>query len=49
MFDRMTVNNDHLHFEDHKETGTNDHGVICAAFQYRPIKAEAHKVADGPS
>ena len=30
MFDGMTVNNDHLNFDNHKETGTNDHGIICA-------------------
>ena len=33
MFDGMTVNNDHLNLDDHKETGTNDHGVICATFE----------------
>ncbi|BAT58238.1 endonuclease/Exonuclease/phosphatase family protein [Variibacter gotjawalensis] len=39
MFDGMTVNNDHLSFDDHKTSGTNDHGVICAHFAYKPIKA----------
>ncbi|PPD43618.1 MAG: nuclease [Methylocystis sp.] len=38
MFNGMTVNNDHLNFEDHKETGTNDHGIICASFKYKPNK-----------
>ncbi|VTZ65257.1 endonuclease/exonuclease/phosphatase family protein [Sinorhizobium medicae] len=47
MFDGMTVNNDHLNFDDHKEAGTSDHGVICATFKYRPIKAEAQEIADG--
>jgi hypothetical protein len=37
MFDGMSVNNDHLNFDDHKEMGTNDHGVICATFKYNPI------------
>ena len=37
MFDGMSVNNDHLNFDDHKTTGTNDHGVICATFKYKPI------------
>jgi endonuclease/exonuclease/phosphatase family metal-dependent hydrolase len=37
MFDGMSVNNDHLNFEDHKATGTNDHGVICATFKYKPV------------
>lgn len=45
MFDGMTVNNDHLNFDDHKESGTNDHGVICATFKHKPIKAEAREIA----
>ena len=28
LFDGMVVNNDHLNFEDHKTSGTNDHGII---------------------
>ncbi|WP_457660435.1 hypothetical protein [Sinorhizobium medicae] len=43
----MTVNNDHLNSDDHKEAGTSDHGVICATFKYRPIKAEAQEIANG--
>lgn len=38
LFDGMAVYNDHLNFDDHKETGTNDHGIIRAAFKYRPYK-----------
>ncbi len=49
MFDGMTVNNDHLNFDDHKASGTNDHGVICATFQYKPIKVEAREIAGGPA
>jgi endonuclease/exonuclease/phosphatase family metal-dependent hydrolase len=45
MFDGMTVNNDHLNFDDHNESGTNDHRLICAHFKYRPIKAEAREIA----
>lgn len=45
MFDGMTVNNDHLNFDDHKTSGTNDHGVICAKFKYKPIKKEAVEIA----
>ncbi len=37
VFDGMTVNNDHLNFDDHKESGTNDHGIICARFRYDPL------------
>jgi len=39
MFDGLTVNNDHLNQDDHKESGTNDHGIIKASFIYRPITA----------
>jgi endonuclease/exonuclease/phosphatase family metal-dependent hydrolase len=44
MFDGMTVNNDHLNFDNHKDAGTNDHGIVCATFKYRPIKAEAKAI-----
>lgn len=46
IFDGMTVDNDHLNVDDHKLDGTNDHGVICAAFKYRPIKAEAREIVE---
>lgn len=39
MFDGMLVNNDHLNFEDHKGLGTNDHGIVCATFKYKPVAA----------
>ena len=45
MFNGMTVNNDHLNVDDHKESGTNDHGIICATFKYRPMKVEAAEIA----
>ncbi len=35
-FDGMTVDNDHLNYDDHKETGTNDHGIVKVTFRYRP-------------
>jgi len=38
LFKGMTVNNDHLNFDNQKEVGTNDHGVIRAVFQYRPAR-----------
>lgn len=47
MFDGMTVNNDHLNFDDHTESGTNDHGIISAVFRHKPMMAEAKKIADG--
>jgi len=37
LFQGMTVNNDHLNFDDHKTSGTNDHGIIRAVFRYRPM------------
>jgi hypothetical protein len=39
LFEGMTVNNDHLNFDDHKADGTNDHGIIRALFRHRPAKA----------
>lgn len=38
IFDGMLVNNDHLNFDDHKARGTNDHGIIRAAFKFRPVE-----------
>lgn len=40
LFDGLIINNDHLNFEDHKDSGSSDHGVILATFKYRPIKAD---------
>lgn len=37
-FKGMELINDHLNKEDHKETGTSDHGIVKAAFEYRPNK-----------
>ncbi len=36
LFKALSVNNDHLNEDDHKETGTTDHGILCASFQYKP-------------
>lgn len=41
LFDGMTVNNDHLHFDRHKTDGTNDHGVIRAQFRFKPQASAA--------
>ncbi len=35
-FKGMELLNDHLNRKDHKETGTSDHGIVRAAFEYRP-------------
>ena len=37
-FDDMHVVNDHLNDDNHKETGTTDHGIVKATFKYRPAK-----------
>lgn len=36
LFKGMDIINDHLNDENHKETGTTDHGVVKATFEYRP-------------
>lgn len=38
-FDGLTIANDHLNEDQHKETGTGDHGVVRARFKYMPAKA----------
>jgi endonuclease/exonuclease/phosphatase family metal-dependent hydrolase len=38
LFDGLAINNDHLNFDQHKEGGTNDHGIIRAEFKHKPIK-----------
>lgn len=35
-FKGMEITNDHLNSDDHKETGSSDHGIVCATFEYRP-------------
>lgn len=40
LFDGLIVNNDHLNFDDHKESGTNDHGIIRASFKHKPIRKD---------
>lgn len=37
MFDGLIINNDHLNFENHKDLGTNDHGIIRVSFKYKPV------------
>lgn len=35
-FKGMEIANDHLNSDDHKETGSSDHGIVRATFEYRP-------------
>src|SRR3954454_48926 len=37
LFDELVIYNDHLNDEDHKATGTTDHGVVKVAFRWRPF------------
>lgn len=39
-FDGMEVVNDHLNVDDHKESGTTDHGIVKATFEYRPARKQ---------
>ncbi len=36
-FKQLTVTNDHLNGEKHKESGTTDHGIVKALFKYKPV------------
>jgi len=40
-FDEMVVENDHLNYDDHKESGTNDHGIIRVGFKWKPAEDAA--------
>jgi len=40
-FDEMLVANDHLNHDDHKESGTNDHGIISVQFKWKPAPGVA--------
>jgi predicted extracellular nuclease len=39
LFDGLTIYNDHLNDEDHRSTGTGDHGVVRVRFRWRPYAA----------
>ena len=36
LFEGLVINNDHLNFDDHKGTGTGDHGVVKVSFKFDP-------------
>lgn len=36
LFDGLTINNDHLNDDDHRERGTGDHGLVRVSFTWRP-------------
>jgi predicted extracellular nuclease len=35
-FKGAEISNDHLNSDDHKESGSSDHGIVRAIFEYRP-------------
>lgn len=35
-FDELVIENDHLNRDDHKDSGTSDHGVVRVQFRYSP-------------
>jgi endonuclease/exonuclease/phosphatase family metal-dependent hydrolase len=37
LFDGLIINNDHLNEDDHRLTGTGDHGIVCVSFKFRPV------------
>ena len=36
LFDGLVINNDHLNFDNHKDVGTGDHGVVKVSFKHDP-------------
>ena len=38
LFDGLLINNDHLNDEDHRRTGSGDHGVVRVGFKWRPVQ-----------
>jgi endonuclease/exonuclease/phosphatase family metal-dependent hydrolase len=36
LFDGLVINNDHLNFDNHAASGTNDHGIVRARFRWKP-------------
>ncbi|MCI4644423.1 MAG: endonuclease/exonuclease/phosphatase family protein [Hyphomonadaceae bacterium] len=36
-FGGLTIENDHLNREDHKSTGSNDHGIVKVKFLHKPV------------
>jgi predicted extracellular nuclease len=38
LFDGLIINNDHLNDEDHRKTGTGDHGIVRVSFKWKPVR-----------
>ena len=39
-FQGLDILNDHLNRDDHRETGTTDHGIVRATFQLQPAQVD---------
>jgi hypothetical protein len=39
LFDGLIINNDHINEENHRETGTGDHGIVRVDFAWNPAGA----------
>ena len=37
-FKGLIVDNDHLNYDDHKSSGSNDHGLVKVTFEYKPTR-----------
>ncbi|WP_342662593.1 endonuclease/exonuclease/phosphatase family protein [Nocardioides halotolerans] len=37
LFDGLGISNDHLNDDDHRATGTGDHGVVKVGFRWKPF------------
>lgn len=37
-FKGLTITNDHLDDDNHKSSGTSDHAIVRAQFEYRPVR-----------
>jgi predicted extracellular nuclease len=37
LFDGLSINNDHLNREDHRQTGSGDHGTVRVDFAWKPV------------
>lgn len=40
LFDGLTITNDHLDDDDHREAGSGDHAIVKVRFRYRPYRAD---------
>ena len=46
LFDGLIINNDHINEENHRETGTGDHGIVRVDFAWNPADCVAPPAGD---